>query len=708
MKTNRQLGKWLTLGLLTMLIATAILSWAGQARELVGRSFQDTEQFYHTVEYEILDRLAALSIEPVTKEELMESYTVTINDIEEYRFRYGNLNTQIANIQDQYATSEGEELSEELAAERDEKIADIRKNFNDDAYVEEKLIAEWERLVDRYMMELQQRKNEFSMQYPGIAYSLTNTATEETFEKGNTTSDAYKVNYGSNGRWLQGARMIDQTDSAYDILNRIGSLHANYNGTVYIPQSYIGPALEEYKNKQIVFWILTILGIVAAAAWYWVWRRWKKDLLSSSVLTTIDTQSQELRALIIGGLFATSYITLSEITRGMFYYYGADDFTVFASLFVIALITVLMMYIASSIRTYDDYTYHNSPLHRGIESFKGLFLNRSLIWQVIYMAIVVFFWGLGTALVAVAPEMISVWIVCTLFIGLPVVYFLFSRLAYLNRTMERTSLLTAGVTTQPFEIRGRSRLTQHAKELNSIRDQLVSSQSSQVKSERLKSELITNVSHDLRTPLTSIITYTDLLKNPDLTQEQRAQYVDVLERKSARLKTLIEDLFDVSKMASGNIELQIAQVDLASLLQQAIAEQQEALEKQNLDLRVAIGSQPIHALVDGQKMWRVMDNLLINISKYAMPGTRVYVALHDAGSEAVLSFKNVSQYELGDDTAELTERFKRGDQARHTEGSGLGLAIAQSIVALHHGQFDLDLDGDLFKVTIRIPKGAQV
>ena len=214
------------------------------------------------------------------------------------------------------------------------------------------------------------------------------------------------------------------------------------------------------------------------------------------------------------------------------------------------------------------------------------------------------------------------------------------------------------------------------------------------------------MSHDLRTPLTSIITYTDLLKNPELTAEQREQYVGVLERKSARLKTLIEDLFDVSKMASGNIELHKTKVDVASLLQQAIAEQQEALDKQNLDVRVSVASQPVHAYMDGQKVWRVFDNLLLNISKYSMPGTRVYVALQETPTHAVVTFKNVSQYELGDDTAELTERFKRGDQARHTEGSGLGLAIAQSIVTLHNGEFDLSLDGDLFKVTILLPKGA--
>lgn len=705
MKKERHLGKWLTLALLLTLILATIFSWAGQGRELL-KEFQETEEFYHTFESEIVTRLPALVTEPLTKEELLESYTVTNADIEEYRFRYGNLSTQIENINSQYETKRGEELSEELAKERDEKIADIRRNFKEDSYVEAKLRAEWETKVDNYLQGLARERKIYSANYPGIGYSLTNTGSNETFDMEGFSSNVLQLTYGGGAEGLYADRIDYYTQDSDPISSELGSIPVNYSGTVFLPESYVSSQLEDFKQRKIMFWVLTIFGIIAAFASVVLWKKWKQELLASTFMDEFAKLPHELRAAMVGSLGFFSYVMLWQVSRGLNTYYGFDDFTFFLFLVLIAINAIILQSFISLALTMDDFTYKNSILNRLVQNMKGLFLNRSLAVQMILVLIVVFFWGLGTALSGVIGGLVFIWIPATLFIGIPALYFVFSRIAYLNRTMARTELVAEGFVSEPFQEQGRSRLAAHARKLNEIRQLLIYSHSSQVKSERLKSELITNVSHDLRTPLTSIITYTDLLKNPNLTVEERAQYVDVLERKSARLKTLIEDLFDVSKMASGNIELQKAQVDLASLLQQSIAEQQEALDKQNLDLRVSIGSQPIMVQVDGQKMWRVMDNLLLNISKYSMPGTRVYVALQESFGEAVLTFKNVSQYELGDDTAELTERFKRGDQSRHTEGSGLGLAIAQSIVSLHGGQFELDLDGDLFKVTIRIPKGT--
>lgn len=224
----------------------------------------------------------------------------------------------------------------------------------------------------------------------------------------------------------------------------------------------------------------------------------------------------------------------------------------------------------------------------------------------------------------------------------------------------------------------------------------------QAKSERMKTELITNVSHDLRTPLTSIITYTDLLKNPDLPAEERQSYVDVLARKSERLKVLIDDLFDVSKMASGQIELKKANIELKQLIQQAIVEHQEAFDQEQLDLRLTMPEDDLFVYVDGQKCWRMLDNLLLNVSKYSQPGTRVYLTVTAHNEQVDIVIKNISRYELSENPEELFERFKRADEARHTEGSGLGLAIAQSIAELHGGQLKLEIDGDLFKVTIHL------
>jgi len=231
---------------------------------------------------------------------------------------------------------------------------------------------------------------------------------------------------------------------------------------------------------------------------------------------------------------------------------------------------------------------------------------------------------------------------------------------------------------------------------------VITSRNEKLKSERLKTELITNVSHDLRTPLTSLIAYTELLKKPDLDEGERNSYIDVIDRKSKKLKVLIEDLFEVSKMVSGNMELNKAHVDLTQLLEQALAEHEEQIMDTHLIFRVSKPDVPLTTYVDGQKLWRVFDNLIENILKYALEGTRVFITLKEENGRALITFKNVTKYELSENIEELFERFKRGDTSRHTDGSGLGLAIAKSIIDLHEGMMEIEVDGDLFKVTIKL------
>ncbi|WP_059351412.1 sensor histidine kinase [Bacillus coahuilensis] len=225
-----------------------------------------------------------------------------------------------------------------------------------------------------------------------------------------------------------------------------------------------------------------------------------------------------------------------------------------------------------------------------------------------------------------------------------------------------------------------------------------------MKSERLKTELITNVSHDLRTPLTSIITYTELLKTDGLDEGKRAEYLGIIDRKSQRLKSLLDDLFDVSKMASGNVELKKQPLDLVELLHQTLGEYNELIENAQLQLVPTIPNHSVMADVDGQKIWRVFDNIIGNACKYSLDHTRIYVHLQEADQQVKVTVKNISKYPLNDSSEELLERFKRGDTARQTEGSGLGLAIAKSIVDLHEGKLSIETDGDLFKVVITLLK----
>ncbi|MCI8782939.1 MAG: sensor histidine kinase [Dorea sp.] len=222
----------------------------------------------------------------------------------------------------------------------------------------------------------------------------------------------------------------------------------------------------------------------------------------------------------------------------------------------------------------------------------------------------------------------------------------------------------------------------------------------EVKSQRMKTELITNVSHDLKTPLTAIITYVNLLKD-EKEDEKRKNYIEVLERKSLRLKVLIEDLFEVSKASSRNVTLNIVDVDVVNLFKQVKLELEDKIAGSDLDFRCSYPKEKVSALLDSQKTYRVFENLLVNIIKYAMPHTRVYIEIVREGEEAVVRMKNVSAAELDFNTEEITERFVRGDTSRNTEGSGLGLAIVKSFVELQKGKFKIETEADLFKVEVR-------
>ncbi len=222
----------------------------------------------------------------------------------------------------------------------------------------------------------------------------------------------------------------------------------------------------------------------------------------------------------------------------------------------------------------------------------------------------------------------------------------------------------------------------------------------EVRSQRMKTELITNVSHDLKTPLTAIITYIELLAEENISEEQRKEYLEVVKRKAARLKFLIEDLFEVSKATSGNVVLNPVDVDICNLMRQIYLEYEDKVEEADLIFRFSLPEEKVVLKLDSQKTYRIFENLYINIIKYAMPHTRVYIHGEKTEKGIRIELKNMSATELNISPQDLTERFVRGDSSRNTEGSGLGLAIARSFVELQGGSLKVEIDGDLFKVTI--------
>ncbi len=244
-------------------------------------------------------------------------------------------------------------------------------------------------------------------------------------------------------------------------------------------------------------------------------------------------------------------------------------------------------------------------------------------------------------------------------------------------------------------------LKEHAEDLNAIRDGVNAAVEERMKSERFRTELITNVSHDIKTPLTSIVSYVDLLEKEELQNETARGYVEVLARQSARLKKLIEDLMDASKASTGALDVNWEKLELTVLLDQAAGEYGERLQKAGLELVSTKPEHPVTVMGDGRHMWRIFDNLLGNVVKYAQPGTRVYLDLREQAGGAEITFRNISRSRLNVSGEELAERFVRGDASRSSEGSGLGLSIAMSLAQLQKGEMHITVDGDLFKVSLR-------
>lgn len=243
-----------------------------------------------------------------------------------------------------------------------------------------------------------------------------------------------------------------------------------------------------------------------------------------------------------------------------------------------------------------------------------------------------------------------------------------------------------------------------AEAVNQIGKGLSSAVEKSIKDERLKSDLITNVSHDIKTPLTSIINYVDLLKREDIQNERAKNYIAILEDKALRLKHLTDDLVEASKISSGNVKLELTRINFQELINQTNGEFSEKFEDKGLRFVVSMPEEPVVIEADGRRLWRIIENLYNNAAKYAMPNTRVYVELTIVGHMVRFSIKNISEQPLNIEAGELTERFIRGDVARSTEGSGLGLSIAKNLTELQKGRFDIYLDGDLFKVTIIFPE----
>ena len=339
---------------------------------------------------------------------------------------------------------------------------------------------------------------------------------------------------------------------------------------------------------------------------------------------------------------------------------------------------------------------------KGIKLLFKAVLSIPVVWQVVVaMAGITFIELIVIAASNVDTDVIAIGWFFEKIILCPIIFYIALMLKKLKTSGEKMAQGDINYRTSTKGLFGDFK--KHAVNLNSVADSVTIAVEDRLKSERMKTELITNVSHDIKTPLTSIINYASLIGNAKPDDPKLNEYSEVIVRQSEKLKRLIEDLVEASKASSGNLEIVPAPLDCCTFISQTAGEYKERLDGCDLTLVTTTPDESVMIMADGRRMMRIYDNLMNNICKYSQPGTRVYLSLETFNGKAVTTFKNTSSAELNISPDELVERFVRGDQSRNTEGNGLGLSIAKSMTELQGGTFDIAIDGDLFKVTLSFP-----
>ncbi len=498
----------------------------------------------------------------------------------------------------------------------------------------------------------------------------------------------------------------------FDVCISINQNFENYGYYDKVSQIKEGFDIEVIYFKIII--VSSIISLILFIVSISIYKKMKCEVLdrNSFYLKFYKTIPLEIY-IIVGILLLYSLIGIIKTGYSVYYYYNVLDHLVYTFICIFGLFTIYYI-LRKELKSFDKpiEILKTSLIVRVLILGKKIFKDtnkvtksvplakRIIILAMLSVGVGTIGWFIGflfgsTLLLFLFGPILSLTIVVLY------VYYLIKKLAYLSYIMEGTERIKGGDIHYKLDIIGDDNFSNLAENINNIGEGLDKAIYNQLKSERLKSELITNVSHDLKTPLTSIINYIELIKKEeDIKPEHIKDYVNVLDSKSKRLKVLIEDLFEASKASSGNLELNMEKIDITQLLRQAIGEMEEKLSKANLDLKLRVPEEKTYIMADGKKLYRVLENLLSNISKYSLNNTRVYIDIIEEDDKVKLTMKNISSYELNFDPEEIMERFKRADESRNTEGSGLGLAIARDLVNAQGGRFEIDIDGDLFKSVV--------
>ncbi len=499
--------------------------------------------------------------------------------------------------------------------------------------------------------------------------------------------------------------------------NAANNSYGNYYGQINVYANYNYPEIDVYREQAGTIEKLypyRYTAIVAASAGamlfllslvYLVSAAGHKRFKDTPRKRLVDKIPLEIHTAVVAGMVSVLILVFAE---RLYFQRNVTNIALTAAMGIVTYLFVIgyIMSMATRIKTgsfRENFMFYRlvrwicRKLRKPFRFIGYSFKNVPLIWKgavillllVIYELIMINSWY--------GPYRLTMWIVRTIAV-IPAVMVCLIGIKKLGQGGEEISKGNFDYQVDTRFMFGE--IKEIGQDMNSIGENMSKAVDERMKSERFKTELITNVSHDIKTPLTSIINYVDLVKKEKPENENMRRYIDVLDRQSSRLKKLIEDLVEASKASTGNMPVNLEPCCLTVFLAQLEGEYKEKLESKELEMIVTVPEEPVTVMADSRHMWRVLDNLMNNVCKYAMPGTRVYVNLEKKDGQAVMIFRNISRCKLSMSSDMLLERFTRGDSSRNTEGSGLGLAIANSLTELQGGKLSLTVDGDLFKVQL--------
>ncbi len=648
---------------------------------------------------------AGLNIFKLTNGNLEIIFENSYIDSTSFRMEYGNTVNQLIQLIDVYKSEEnilaGHTIdNDELESRMDEMYWDDERGdywetiTTSEAYaveeVKQDIIANDLESFKTILRNLDREKELLYYATDG-KHILTNTnqTEREQFEK-------YPVYYISeDDDWEIHPNKLEQGHYSYGFPNIYRSANPE-NTKIFVgyTEDHINTISTEWSKMKAdsmsqVYYLLAYVALFFISLLYLIVTTGRYSFKDEEAhMHLIDKLYVDLNLIIMFGITVTWFL----VGYDMSLYWGMANWFVYV--ITLPVVSILAMLFLSLIRHLKNKTFFKHSLsytvfHSIYKFIKAIYDSGSLGVKIV--VVVILYPMITAATLFFFPITIAV-----------AAWLALKQVRHFKEIQEGAKLMNEGKLDHQIKIDGTGEFAKLAANINGINENFKQAVHNELKNERMKTELITNVSHDIRTPLTSLITYTDLLKtetDPDKIQE----YIEILDQKSKRLKVLTDDLFSAAKASSGDIPVDLQRIDVVALINQGIGEVSEQISEKNLTFKVNYTAEKMYVTADGKLLWRSIENILANIFNYALEGSRVYIDITSEGDQTLISFKNISKYELNITEDELMERFKRGDESRASQGSGLGLSITKSLIENQHGQFEINIDGDLFKSMIYLP-----